>query len=79
MTQLPTLASVIAIGFALSFSIELGQSWIPSRSSTLLDLLLNVVGTSLGGAAFVMVSRKWRWDSPAIRSHPGPGGVPPRA
>ena len=79
MTQLPTLASVIAIGFALSFSIELGQGWIPSRSSTLLDLLLNVVGTSLGGAAFVMVSRKWRWDSPATRSRPEPGGVPPPA
>ena len=78
-TRLPTLAIVIAIGFALSFSIELAQAWIPSRSSTLLDLLLNVVGISLGGGAFAMVSRKWQWDSPATRSHPGPGGVPPRA
>ena len=57
ITQLPALAAVIAIGFALSFSIELAQAWIPSRSSSLLDLLLNVVGTSVGCAAFVVASR----------------------
>ena len=60
--RLSTLATALAIGFALSASIELAQAWIPSRSSSLLDLLLNVAGTGVGGAAFVAVAQplsKW--------------------
>ena len=60
MTRRPALASAIAAGFALSFSIELAQAWIPSRSSSLIDLLLNVVGTGVGGTAFVALSRSAR-------------------
>ena len=57
-----TLVTALAIGFALSASIELVQAWIPSRSSSLLDLLLNVAGTGVGGVAFVAMAqplRKW--------------------
>ena len=60
--RLSTLATALAIGFALSASIELAQAWIPSRSSSLLDLLLNVAGTGVGGVAFVAMAqplRKW--------------------
>ena len=60
--RLSTLVAALAIGFALSASIELAQAWIPSRSSSLLDLLLNVAGTGVGGVAFVAVAqslRKW--------------------
>ncbi len=42
--------------FALSLGIELAQAWIPSRSSQLLDLLLN----TLGGMAGVILQRAHR-------------------
>ena len=57
MTHLRALAVTTAIGFTLSFGIELTQAWIPSRSSSLLDLLLNVVGVGVGAAAFAVVAR----------------------
>ena len=61
------LGAALAIGFALSGSIELAQAWIPSRSSTLQDLLLNVAGTGVGGVTFLSVAqplRKWAvWGS----------------
>ena len=68
-TQLNRL-STLATGFALSASIELAQAWIPSRSSSLLDLLLNVAGTGVGGVAFVAMAqplRKWAAGGKAFR------------
>ncbi len=38
----------VVIGMALSFGIEFLQSWIPTRSSSLVDLVLNTTGTALG-------------------------------
>jgi hypothetical protein len=38
----------VAAGCLLSFVIELAQVWLPSRDSSLLDLLLNTLGTLLG-------------------------------
>ncbi len=68
-TRLSALGGAVAIGFALSGSIELAQAWIPSRSSTLQDLLLNVAGTGVGGMTFMAVAqplRKWAaWGSNA--------------
>jgi glycopeptide antibiotics resistance protein len=60
MARLQAVGAAIAIGFALSFGIELVQAWIPSRSSSLLDLLLNVAGSGLGGSAFVLLVRAKR-------------------
>ena len=54
------LAAAVTVGFTLSFSIELAQAWIPSRSSSPLDLLLNAVGVGLGGALFSVASRPSR-------------------
>ena len=70
LNRLSTLATALAIGFALSASIELAQAWIPSRSSSLLDLLLNVAGTGVGGVAFVAMAqplRKWAAGGKAFR------------
>lgn len=49
------VGAAIAIGLALSFGIESAQAWIPSRRSSLLDLLLNTAGTGLGAAAWAVL------------------------
>jgi hypothetical protein len=49
----------------LSLTIELAQAWIPSRSSQMLDLVLN----TLGGAAGVGLQR-WHWHRRARRRRP---------
>jgi VanZ family protein len=43
--------AVTTAGFGLSIGIEFIQVWMPARSSTILDLVLNTVG-ALGGALF---------------------------
>jgi glycopeptide antibiotics resistance protein len=48
------LAIVVTIGFALSGGIEYTQSWFPARSSSVLDLILNTIGTALGAVGWVM-------------------------
>ena len=54
VSKLAVFATTIAVGFTLSFGIELAQAWIPSRSSSLLDLMLNVVGVGVGAAVFTV-------------------------
>ena len=39
---------VVFTAFAFSFSIEIAQVWIPSRDSSILDLILNTLGGYLG-------------------------------
>lgn len=50
-----------AMAAALSLCIEITQAWMPSRNSSLLDLLLNTIG-GLGGAAVVRFAPR---DDPA--------------
>lgn len=38
----------VAFCFSVSFALEILQAWIPSRSSTMLDLALNTLGAWLG-------------------------------
>jgi len=52
-----TLFIVILAGALLSCGIETAQSWMPSRSSTLIDLLLNTAGTAAGSALALLVRR----------------------
>lgn len=52
------MAAVVLMGFAVSLAIEIGQAWIPSRSSSLLDLLLNTGGAASGAAAWGILCRK---------------------
>lgn len=53
-------AVVVAVlmGFAVSIAIEVAQAWIPSRSSSLLDLMMNTAGTGSGAAVCGMLCRK---------------------
>ena len=44
------LIVTIAMGFAISLSIEITQVWLPGRDSSMLDLVANTVGTAIGGA-----------------------------
>ena len=72
-TSIPRLAALLpvcAIGLALSFGVELAQAWIPSRRSSYLDLLLNVVGTGIGGAAYAPLSRAWQRAAARSRGTP---------
>jgi hypothetical protein len=46
-------------GFLLSLFIEVVQAWIPSRDSSLRDLLLNTVGTPLGVLVALLPGRRW--------------------
>lgn len=51
-------AFVVLLGFAVSLAIEIGQAWIPSRSSSLLDLLLNTGGAFTGAGVCGVICRK---------------------
>lgn len=46
--QRHAIAFAVILGFAVSLAIEIGQAWIPSRSSSLLDLIMNTAGTGTG-------------------------------
>jgi len=43
-----TILVTALFGFALSLTIELAQAWMPSRDSSLRDLLLNTAGAPVG-------------------------------
>ena len=50
---------VVLAGFAVSFGIEQAQAYLPTRNSSLLDLITNVIGTIFGViAACPFVNRK---------------------
>ena len=47
----------VALSMLLSFGIELAQAWIPTRYSTLLDLILNTLGAWLGIVGWRLIGR----------------------
>ena len=49
----------LAVGIVISVAMEFLQTWMPSRVSSLLDLLLNSVGT-LVGCVIAWLSLRWR-------------------
>jgi VanZ family protein len=51
------LLAAVAFGAALSFGVEILQSGIASRTSSLSDVLLNAAGTALGVAAYFVFRR----------------------
>jgi hypothetical protein len=59
-SKLTVFLLATAVGFVLSFAIELAQAWIPSRDSSKLDLLLNTAGTAVGAAVALVGSRLLR-------------------
>jgi len=50
--QFFSILCITVLGFIVSLSIEYAQSWMPVRSSSGLDLLLNTSGAMLGALAF---------------------------
>ena len=64
-----TLAGVrplvaIALGAALSFSVEFSQQWIPGRDPSVGDILNNTISTALG-VALTRTAPRWLLTSPA--------------
>lgn len=57
---LQTLLFATCAGFALSLVIELTQAWLPSRDSSLRDLLLNTAGSPAGACLLLIASRYTR-------------------
>ncbi|MBN2516486.1 MAG: VanZ family protein [Deltaproteobacteria bacterium] len=47
-----SLLVVIVVGFAISFAIEILQAFLPSRSSSMLDLLNNTLGSATGACLY---------------------------
>jgi VanZ family protein len=54
--------------FFVSFSLEILQAWIPSRSSSMLDLVLNTLGGFAGTMLYRFFRRKSRWFKVVKRS-----------
>jgi hypothetical protein len=52
--------AVTVMGCGLSLGIEFIQTWMPPRSSSLVDLLLNTAGSCLGAGLGLMTSRAGR-------------------
>ena len=63
LVGVPPLRAV-AIGTALSFSVEFAQQWIPGRDPSVGDIVINAASTGLGVA--VAAARRWLWASPAL-------------
>ena len=50
-------ALVVLVGFGMSFGIELAQAYMPTRNSSLLDLISNLTGTILGVLAACLMEK----------------------
>ena len=48
----------VALCFAISLIIEVAQGWMPSRSSQILDLMLNTSGALIGTMAYGEIERR---------------------
>jgi VanZ family protein len=42
----------IVVGFAISFAIEISQAFLSSRSSSMVDLLNNTLGSATGACLY---------------------------
>ena len=62
LVGVPPLRAV-AIGTALSFSVEFAQQWIPGRDPSVGDIVINTASTGLG-VAVVAAARRWLWTPP---------------
>jgi VanZ like family/Concanavalin A-like lectin/glucanases superfamily len=52
----------VVAGFVVSFAIEYLQAYLPSRDSSLRDLICNTVGTAMGAVAAALLLAKSNWE-----------------
>ena len=52
------LMVAFAFAFAFSLCLETAQAWIPSRDSSILDLILNTLGGGMGGLILLWVQKR---------------------
>jgi len=53
----PVVLMTVALCFILSLTIEIVQAWIPSRSSSMLDLISNTSGALIGAVIYRLIIR----------------------
>ena len=70
LSRRSALSVAIAVGLILSFGIETAQGWMPSRSSSPLDLLLNIMGTGLGSGVFLVAASPWGRERRPVARRP---------
>jgi VanZ family protein len=59
LRKIYTYAGVLAASFSLSFLVEALQVFLPSRSSTISDLVTNFIGGALGMVCFYLWKREY--------------------
>ena len=57
LKRLPVYLIVAILGTAISFAIELTQAYLPTRDSSLTDVVMNVAGTMMGIITFQILYR----------------------
>ncbi|MEN3367560.1 MAG: hypothetical protein V7606_4834 [Burkholderiales bacterium] len=67
MRGIVAVAIAIVCGALLSGMVEAGQTFLPSRVSSNLDLITNAIGTILGAIAGALLSRKFLEQSRLLR------------
>jgi VanZ family protein len=58
MNAVMALGMAVAAGFIVSFGVEYLQAFLPSRDSSLRDLITNGAGTLIGSIGYLGIRRK---------------------
>ena len=63
LKRLPAYLIIIILGTGLSFAIELIQAYLPTRDSSLTDVVMNSIGTILGAVVYQRLRKAGAWES----------------